>query len=247
MESEKIIVRKFNFDELLLKPIGDVHYGTPYCDVELFEKDIECIKSTDNMITIFMGDEMDLSNKLCKNDSVYENISPQRQLEYMVDKLKEVAPKSLGQLDSNHDAWVDKPSGIKIAKIRSNLVGVPFLAWQQTFKIYVNDICYNIVASHGYGGSTSTTSKLERGLKFIRGYDNIDLGLIGHVHDNNHAKEMIKRIEDNTVEYRLRYVVETGSYLKYKGSYAEAHGYSPSLIGTPIIRLSGKEKKIIVE
>ncbi len=75
--------------------LGDVHYGSPQCDVERFQRMVEyCVK---NQVYVFlMGDLVECATRHSVGSGVYEQETPvDDQHEQMVEWLRPLSEKKL--------------------------------------------------------------------------------------------------------------------------------------------------------
>lgn len=105
-------------DHFHLRPISDVHVGSPAFNKEKFEKTIKFIQKTSNYLTIGMGDYID--NVMAFRNGMIDkrwNAHAQRrdmqttleQVVYFTHEWSKVADKSIGMLSGNHEwATIDQ-------------------------------------------------------------------------------------------------------------------------------------------
>ena len=66
---------KYNVDELKLVALGDVHFGGKECDIELFKKKVEWIKTQKNIAVILMGDMINCGTKVSVGAGTFDNFN----------------------------------------------------------------------------------------------------------------------------------------------------------------------------
>ena len=218
--------------------IGDVHYGSKQCNVDKFEKILKyCL---DNELYVFcMGDMIEASSKHSVGAGVYEQISPQSQIEIISDYLRPLAEKNLiiGYLTGNHEARMMKELGIDISKVICKELKIPYLGYAGWSLFYVGNQSYSVYSTHGASSATLKHTKLKSILDISKSFE-ADLVTMGHVHDiiidsGEYQKVNKKR---KIVDTRKAYVVITGHYYNY-GGYAQEKGYSLTKIGSPKVKL----------
>ena len=225
-----------NYSEIVF--IGDVHYGAKYCNIEKFEKMLKyCL---DNEIYIFcMGDMIETSSRHSVGAGVYEQISPQKQIEDIISYLKPLANKGLilGYLSGNHELRAMKELGIDISKIVCKELKVPYLEYAGWSLFYVGNQSYSIYSIHGSSSATLKHTKFKSILDISKHFE-ADLVTMGHVHDIIIDSAEYQRVNKKRkiVEIRKSYIVVTGHYYNY-GGYAKEKGYSPTKIGSPKVKL----------
>jgi len=237
--------------EAILLPIGDIHYGSKYCDVESLEKTLLWALSNENVYLISMGDEIEASTKTSVGAGVFEqSITPQEQYERIFTLYESFAKQGrlLGILDSNHNQRIYKHSGFNVSKTLAKALGVKFLGFSAALKLKVGKQNYSVYATHGSSGSKLPHTKI-KAVTDIGKFIACDIVLYGHVHDLRSIKMpyYVFNYKRKMFEEIMRYYILTGSYVKYDGSYAEMKNMPPAVIGTPIIHLGALERKISVE
>ena len=75
-----------------------------------------------------------------------------------------------------------------------------------------------------------------------------DIYGMGHTHKQHTHKDIfyIPDLHNNNVMERIRYFINFGSYQK-RGMYPKRFAMTGQVNGTPMIRLSGTEMKVMVE
>jgi predicted phosphodiesterase len=237
----KSVSRDFDADKLLLIPLGDVHLGSPTCNVDKFERTIDFIRRT-NCYVILMGDLMEAASKSSVGAGwVEQTVSPQKQLDSLEDALEPIRNKILLVLEGNHEDRIWKDSGIRVMKILAKTLRVPFGGYSAFLKLRVGKNNYIIHAQHGSSNAWYPHTKLTAAMR-TAAHTDADLYLYGHTHELLSIKvprrSMSKR--DRIVETSEKYFVLTGSFLEYEGSYAQKKNMYPIQTGIANITLSGK-------
>ena len=234
------ISREYPGRKLLLIPIGDVHLGSPTCNVEKFEKTLSFIDKTDCAV-VLMGDLMEAASATSVGAGWVEQTgSPQEQLDSLYEVLKPIKDKILINLEGNHSERIWKQSGIRVSKILSKMLGVPFGGYSAFLKLKVGAMNYIVHAQHGSSNAWYPHTKLTAAMRTAQHTD-ADLYLYGHTHELLSLK-VPRRSMDNrsrTVITSEKYFVLTGSFLEYEGSYAQKKNMYPVQTGIANITLSG--------
>ena len=236
----KSISRDFNQSKLLLVPIGDVHLGSPTCNVSLFERTIKFVERTD-CVVVLMGDLMEAASKTSVGAGwVEQTASPQKQLDALSDVLKPIKSKILINLEGNHEERIWKQSGIRVSKVLSRMLGVPFGGYSAFIKIRVRDNNYIVHAQHGSSNAWYPHTKLTAAMR-TAAHTDADLYLYGHTHELLSIKVPRRFLSkrNRTVTTSEKYFVLTGSFLEYEGSYAQKKNMYPVQTGIANITLSG--------
>jgi len=227
--------------------IGDAHYGSREFMEKEFKAIIKYVKETKNARVILMGDLIDTCLKNSPGAGPYDNnITPETQMEHMVEALMPIKKKIWCLLDGNHENRIHKTTSIDISKIMARYLEVPYCADSTLIKARIGSQNYSIFATHGASGSTGLSGKLNTVMKYSA-YIQADIYMMGHVHELAHHSSEYFYIDngDKMIKSAERHYLLTGHYLKY-GGYAEQKGYKPGNTGSPKILLSGKEKAIDV-
>ena len=237
----------YDAEKLLLIPVGDLHLGSPTCNVEKFLKTIEFIKNTDCRI-VLMGDLMEAASKSSVGAGwVEQTYTPQDQLDSLVEILEPIKDKVLISLEGNHEERIWKGSGMKVSKILANMLEVPYGGYSAFIKIRVGNQNYMIYAQHGSSNAWYPHTKLTAAMRTAQ-HTEADLYLYGHTHELLSLavpwRYMDKR--SRTIKFGKRYFVLTGSFLEYANSYAEKKNMYPVKTGIANIILSGREWDIHV-
>ena len=234
------ISRDFNAPKVLLIPVGDVHLGSPTCNVDKFEKTIAFIQRTD-CVVILMGDLMEAASKHSIGAGWVEQVgNPQAQLDVLYDVLFPIREKILINLEGNHEARIWLNSGIRVSKTLSKLLKVPFGGYSAFIKIRVNGFNYVIHAQHGSSNAWYPHTKLTAAMRTAQHTD-ADLYLYGHTHELLSIKVPRRAMDmrSRTIQTSEKYYVLTGSFLEYEGSYAQKKNMYPVQTGIANITLSG--------
>jgi hypothetical protein len=93
LNKKTLAIRKANYAELML--IGDLHYGSPQCDVPRFLAQIDyCLQK--KLYVLLMGDLIELATRHSIGAGVYEQEVPgQSQVEWVIEKLTPLAKAGL--------------------------------------------------------------------------------------------------------------------------------------------------------
>jgi len=214
---------------------GDVHYGSSYCDVRRATAMLDyCLKN--NVYVFCMGDVIEAATRYSVGSGVYEQLSPNKQIEWVIETLGPLAKKGLiaGFLSGNHEDRIMKETGVDIAHIITRELKVPYLGPAGWSLFYVGDQSYTVYAIHGATGSKFAHSKL-KAASDIAYHFQADVLAHAHVHDiviNSMEKQIVDKAR-KVVATQKCHVIVTGHYLEYYGSYAQMKGLPPGKMGSP--------------
>lgn len=237
----KSISRDFDVRKMLLVPIGDVHLGSPTCNIDKFQKTLEFVEKTDCFV-VLMGDLMECASKTSVGAGWVEQVgSPQDQLDCLYEALKPIRKKILINLEGNHEDRIWVQSGVRISKVLAKLLEVPFGGYSAFLKLKVAENNYIVHAQHGSSSAWYPNTKLSACMRTAQHTD-ADLYLYGHTHELLSIKVPRRTLDkrSRTVQVSEKYFVLTGSFLEYEGSYAQKKNMYPIQTGIANITLSGE-------
>lgn len=227
--------------------IGDVHYGSPQCDIERFRNMLAyCFKH--NVHIFLMGDMIELATRHSVGGGIYEQkFNGQTQHEQMVEWLAPLANKGLilGSHSGNHEERAYKESGVNIAKALARELDVPFLGDACWNSFRVCDQIYTIYSMHGRTGSRFDGTAL-LAVERISTSFYADMVVHAHIHKCINSIVMMQRVVDGTVREHKKHLLVTGSYLRYDGGYGQTLGLPISKLGSPKVKFYATKHDILV-
>ena len=225
---------------------GDVHYGARNCNIEKAKGMLDyCLEN--NIYLLGMGDLLESATRYSVGSGVYEQESPQKQIDDMTAWLEPLAEKGLilGLHTGNHEGRITKETGIDIMKMISKSLGVTYLgsACWNLFK--VNKQNYLVYSLHGSSGSRYVYTKLKSLVDISHNFD-ADLICQGHINDCADTSMIVQKIDlrSKTVIEHKKFLVLSGHYLKYDNSYAQDKGFPIGKEGSPKIKFFSEKKDI---
>ena len=238
--------------------LGDVHYGSPQCDVPRFLRMVDyCNKS--NTPVLLMGDLIELATRHSVGSGVYEQEFPgQTQYEQMVEWLRPLAKKKLilGSLAGNHEDRAYVLSGVDVSKAICRELGIPHLghACWNLFTVENNQSfngakdkfsdrqSYSIYSLHGRSGARFDGTAL-LALERLAAPFHADVVCMGHMHKLVSSSILMQVVRNGRVVEHKKHLVITGSFLAY-GGYAKTFGLPPSKLGSPKVKLFAKRHDV---
>ena len=223
----------------LLVPIGDVHYGAINCDVDKFQRTLEFCRSSNAWI-LLMGDLLEASSRYSIGAGVYEQSTPQSQIDDMVEMLEPYKDLIIGSHQGNHEQRIYNACGINVMKVMCKMLHVRYIGYAMNHILHVGSQRYVVFSTHGSSGATLRHTKIKKVLD-ISAWNKSDLYLYGHVHSLDMKSDEYREYDarNKTMLTKKRYFVLTGSFLKYDDSYAEMKNYQPERVGVANIHLDG--------
>lgn len=221
-----------NYAELLF--IGDVHYGSPQCDVKRF-KDMLAYALSKRIHVLLMGDLIELATRHSIGAGVYEqeNIG-QSQYEDMVEMLKPLAKAGLiiGTHAGNHEGRLYDSCGVDISKALARELNITYLGDAGWTQIRVGAQKYHIYSLHGRTGAKYDGTVL-RAVENISSSFYADIVAQGHAHKKISGEIVVEAVVNDRVVQRKKIILVTGSYVKYDGGYWQKTGGQISKLGSP--------------
>jgi len=235
-------------DRAQIMALGDVHFGAVNCDLELFKKNVaSCVER--GMYVIAMGDMIDVALIGSVSDVYEQEKTPDEQIYEMVDMLKPLADAGLllGIIQGNHEKRIVKTTSINVTVLMAKMLNTRYFGHSCFVNTRVGKQVYSIFATHGSSGARLSHSKIKAALDVFR-YVSSEIILYGHLHGYDHMTQLYHSIDrkNHCVLEATRHAVLTGSYLRYRDSYAEEKNLPPVQMGSPLISLYGDQHCIHV-
>jgi len=230
-------------------PCGDWHIGASTCDEQAIKKQLDlCLKK--HIYVIGMGDHLECATRNSVGDGVYKQYgNPDEQMERVIEFFRPVVKAGLllGIHRGNHCQRLSKDVGIDVMKWFCKELSVPYFGHAQNHIFYLGKQSYTCHSTHGSSGSRLPYMKIRAAMDLMKLTD-AEVILYGHTHGLDHhipLFEVFNRHLKKSQSYE-RHVVLTGSFLRYRGSYAEEKNLLPSRIGSPVISLYASQHEIRV-
>ncbi|MFW6377396.1 MAG: hypothetical protein ACOCZ5_01995 [bacterium] len=231
-------------DEVNILKLGDTHSGHPNYIESLVDDALSTIVNRPNGRIFLMGDlcEMSLTNSV---GSVYEQIlSPEDQIDYWVDKLKPYKDIIIGGVSGNHEQRAINSVGMSPLRLIFKILDIQdkFYGYSAMVKYSFNKGCIHDYNVHGSTGARTKGGILNKMYK-LKDIAEADIYSMGHTHQLITDDTEIRAIPDSRnmkINDRRYYYVNTGSALAWSESYAEMKNYPKTLLGFPIIRMTGE-------
>jgi len=228
--------------------IGDVHFGAANCDVELFKKNIaSCVER--KIYVLAMGDMIDVALIGSVSDVYEQKATPDEQIYVMVDMLKPLADAGLllGIIQGNHEKRIVKTTSINVTVLMAKMLNTRYFGHSCFLNFRVGKEVYCCYATHGSSGARLSYSKIKAALDVFR-YVSAEIICYGHLHGYDHMTQLFHGVDrkNKTIKEATRHAILTGSYLRYRDSYAEEKNLPPVQMGSPLISLYGDQHCIHV-
>jgi hypothetical protein len=244
---------------------GDLHVGSPQSDLEKFEGYMKWAKE-EKAHLLGMGDLFDMVVIGGLSSPFGATMRLPECKRYLKDRLWPVKDLIIGMLIGNHCLRLVKYADCDLIEDLCYDLGVPYCGFSAAMRIKVGHtprkkrdgevydstrISYIGYAHHTTGGGATPGGKLNRVAKLAELFEGADFYMGAHNHMEIAGVVDKYRVHvDASGEARLRadkvFLVDTGSFLKWDGSYAEQMMLPPGHTGCPRIRLDGCRKDIHV-
>jgi predicted phosphodiesterase len=257
------VYRDIKADKVIVYPLGDIHIGDKSCDMERFNKYMEHAMQDDEIprLVIGMGDIMNVATRKSASSPHEQNLTLDDQLDLAYEKFSPLGDRLLGIVIGNHEDRLIDEAGFSPTRHLCNRLNVPYLGYSAVVAIRVNAPGrakggksytkipqYVFYVHHCSGGGDTPGGKMNRVVKLAQVFPDADIYCGGHTHGEGTYKQSIYRWDEHsrTIVERDRIFLNTGAFLKYDGSYAEAKQMVPTSRGAPSVTLSGKKKMVTV-
>lgn len=241
-------------DKIILVPFGDVHYGSPACDITTFSGMLKWAEKEDNLYLIGMGDLFDciLADDKRYDASQEKGVSFLKHYEIMKGMLEPVRNKIIGLHSGNHEFTLSKKGyGDPVESICERL-GVSYMGYsaftqlvtKRRFLKGTESNAVVIYSHHGWFAGRKMGGKINNITDLALHWD-ADIYLAGHSHDLFGVRKV--KVDYNGA--RKLIFCNTGTFLKTAEwdatTYSERAGYPPTKLGIARIEWQPwKEKRV---
>jgi hypothetical protein len=234
-----------NAPRLLIAFIGDLHLGSPQCDLDLFKRIIRWIREK-NALWVGMGDFLECATRASVGAGVYEQIlSPQQQRDQFPPLVESIAHLCVGLIKGNHEERAHKLAGTDpVAEIARDL-DVPYLGWEFWgffTRLGKSTNTRRVYAVHSGAGNKNGGLALAWTDREIRKYADVDLIARAHSHDLGFipAEKIVFNVtgKNPSVQPEYQYLVSSGHFLKRADSYAAGKAVAGKPAGAMAVEMS---------
>ena len=237
-------------DKLYLHFIGDLHAGHNSYNEKVVKQRINEIvrynaEGYPNRV-LLMGDLLESATKTSVGAGLFEtDKTPNEQMEYIVELLRPIKNYIDGCIMGNHEYRIYKDTSIDVMKLIARELDIPYMMYTGVINYAWNKQAYTVNIWHGAGGGATVGNALNKCVKMANKVE-CDIYAMGHVHKLGHHSKVVKHVDtrNNKLVDRHQMFVLTGSALDYDESYPDMKNLDPSRLGFPILKLSGKQKKV---
>ena len=253
----KVITTSVPGSKAYLLPIGDVHWGSHDCtdaNKEKLKGYLEWARErADQCRIVLMGDLIDCATRGSKTSPFGSESSEYVEVMDLFEPFRDLIITSI---PGNHDLRLANEAGLNYNTLLCRALGVPDPGFscivhyrvgvkedKRASASKVHRETYRFYCHHSRGGGGTIGNALNRAVKLAGIVEGMDGYLIGHNHQAVSASDAI--LGPGGVSRRRTFVC-CGSYTSWEGSYAEEFGFGMGRVGSPRIRLSGKQHDLHV-
>lgn len=232
-------------DEVDVRTMGDIHYGSPGCDEQMLIKNLQLIKRSPNMYVIGMGDYVenntpfnDRGLKTFDLEQIIKSKAPllSQQIKKIKELLEPIAPKTIGLHIGNHEdrtmthddfkCQITEPLGVNYLGDKA------YIALDFTYRgklIYQ----YKLLSAHSRFGGQQDGTVMMAAYRAYNEYEDFDAVLFGHTHFTFAVKKFRKFLDATVNPPELKqkkfYIVNTGTFLR--GEMEDFDSYGDKKLG----------------
>lgn len=230
--------------EIVILPLSDIHLGSALFNNKMFNKTVQRLIDEPNTYTILNGDLIDNSNKLSVGDVYGATLTPEQQINTLVELLQPIKDKILCATSGNHENRTYRTCGIDIMNQVMSRLGLKEKYSRHSYVLFVSfgkqsrakkrenrRYTFSIYGRHG-SGSGGTTGGKANVLKRMGGVvNNADIYMISHTHEPMiiPAKQFTLDNRTKTIRAIDQLYFNTTAFLDY-GEYADDFGLPPNII-----------------
>jgi len=235
--------------EIKVIPLFDLHIGSPQADLKLISRYLQ-----QDAYFILGGDLMDAGIKNSIGNVYHQEMTPQEQLDKLVEIFEPCKERIIGICSGNHEQRINREVGIDILQVFAQLIQREKYYDPDSLLIHIRlgknrhakKTNYTFYVVHGWSGARKPGGKMNA-IQELRGVILADIYLVGHSHLKGVVCEdfFLPDHINKAIIKTQQYFISVGSFLEY-GDYAARRGMSVAQLGAPCIVLSGREKNIRV-
>lgn len=243
-----------NLLELHLYPLGDLHIGHKGFQRGAFRARRDEILADPHGLVVLCGDIIENVTRSSVGDYYEMEITnPQDQVDEAFSELLPLKDRIVASVRGNHEYRTPKDVGVDPARYIADRLEIPYygdeVALMIAFGRQFNQkpVVYSVYLTHLSGGGSTDGGKinsLSKAGRFIAA----DVLIGGHTHmpETHRAALMIPDLHNGFISKRYMQFVNCGTFQDRSG-FGARKVMSPSVIGSPTIRLSGRKRKVTAE
>ncbi|OPY26905.1 MAG: Calcineurin-like phosphoesterase superfamily domain protein [Methanobacterium sp. PtaU1.Bin242] len=198
-------------DKLYILPLGDIHLGSPECNLDYLDYWRDMVQRIRNPKRIYlMGDLIETASKKVGNGAYKQQFDVNEQINIICDFLEPLKDDIVFSCHGNHDFLrISKEFDLNVSRLIADRLGCD--SGNQCLDTFnINDTDFTVYANHGKG--TNAYAHLAQG-KIQRETQNIQASL--YLQGHNHRLDFFS-VPVRTVDgLNRKYYAFTGSFLNY--------------------------------
>lgn len=249
-----------DLDYIEIHILSDWHIGDVNCKMDEIRAEIEEIKNKPNAFAICNGDLMNNATKSSISDFYAETMTPQDQVDMLVELLSPIKDKILMITRGNHEARTNRESGVDLSAVIAGMLGCLPKYSQDGGVLFVRfghenrgrkdrsgkprRQQYTIYVTHGAGGGRKEGAKAIR-LADMASIVDTDVYVHSHTHLPMVMKQAYFRInlQKAVIEPVEKLFVNSAGKLDY-GGYGQSKEFKPNSTSNPVIVLNGTKREV---
>jgi hypothetical protein len=241
-------------DRLYVYPLGDLHVGDKAFGKFGLRKFLgyrDHILSVPNAYAFLMGDIFNCASRTSKTSPFESRTEEYDEGTELFRPLAE-AGRIIGAIEGNHERRMRDAFGYSLMKSFCEKLKIPYCGLSAIVRFRVGQRpkrsnvywqVYHGFFHHGNAGGGSIGNALNAKVKLRQIVEGMDFYASGHDHQMLTGQQLVFTAGKTGVIPKKITYIDTGGFLDYNGSYAEAAGMSPTKLGAPRIRLGGERGK----
>jgi predicted phosphodiesterase len=221
-----------------LYPIADLHLGSNHHNKKELLALIDVINNDPNGYVVLNGDLINNAIRNSVSDIYEERMSPEKQIDELVEIFKPIREKILSITTGNHEVRTWKVAGIDVTRnfcyrlgledLYNPVSNVIFLSFGKNRKRDNVRNTFSIYHTHGRGGGSTTGAKANR-LHKLSQIVQANIYIHSHTHTPLIFKEdyFISNCANKGISRESRLFINTNAYEGF-GGYGEVLGLRPS-------------------
>jgi len=243
-------------DVAYVLPISDIHIGDKAFEGEGYEllcKNLEWVQKEPNARVFLNGDVLNVATRISASSPFEQSMTLQEQISFAVKLFQPIADqgKIVGAIDGNHCLRLKDFVGYSPMTPICHQLQIPYYQNSAVMVFIVGKgrgIAYSMYMHHTTGGGATPGGKMNRVDKLRQLVSNCDAYIGSHNHQLGVMPVTTRTVDiiHKRIVVQRQVLIDSGSYLGWNNTYAEAKMLPPSKIGSPRIRIDGKRKDIHV-
>jgi len=235
-------------------PISDCHIGDVAFEGEgyqLLRDNIEWIRKEPNARVFLNGDILNVATRFSASSPFEQSMNLQQQVEFATKMFKPIADKIVGCIDGNHELRLQDFVGYSPLTPICHELKIPYFKHSAVMVFIVGKgkgIAYSGYFHHSTGGGATPGGKMNRVDKLRQLMCNCDFYVASHNHQLGVIPVTTRAVDviHKKIIVQRQVLIDSGSYLSWNDSYAEAKMLPPAKLGSPRVRIDGKKRDIHV-